>query len=85
MWTEKCWRLQMIRAILAKLQSSFSQKIEVQFFGKNWTPLFLRFVSATFPNEVAICHVASVACLAGNGKNALFNGLLFVWGASEHM
>lgn len=55
------------------------------FFLKKWLPNFPELVSAACTTEVAICHVYLLAWLLWNEDNAVFNILVSVGGASEHM
>lgn len=75
-----------LRASFEKIRVKIlAKKTKFNFFSKVWTPVFAKLVSATGPNEVVMCHVAFVAGVLGSERNAVFNGLLFVGGASQPM
>lgn len=70
MRTEKCCRVQVVRAIAGKLEFSFLLKI--------WNPAFPKFLSVPCTKYVVVCDVAIVPIVLAKKKFAVFNGLVFV-------
>lgn len=56
----------------------FAEKLYFNLLLRNRTEVLPKVGSANFRKEVVMCHVAFVACVLGNGRNAVFNGLRIV-------
>lgn len=48
------------------------------FFLKKWAPVFSKFVSASYTEDVVMYRVAAAPCVLDSEKNAVFNSLLLI-------